>query len=203
MEARKMNRTLAILAASTIVVSIAVAQGKPGDKPASPPAAPPANPAAAPKPPPELDAGFKYFEGAWKCDTKMPAGAMGPNSPEMTAKSTVHFKKAFGGFFYQGDYEMKKQKGVPGFKGMFLISYQPAAKVFTLTSSDDTGGATYETSPGFVGETITLTGEGYMMGQKLKVRETMTRKGPKGASHTFEADLGKGFQNMGEDDCTR
>jgi hypothetical protein len=128
---------------------------------------------------------------------------MGPGSPEMAAKSTVKFKKAHGGFFSQGDYEMKKTKAMPGMKGTFMISYQPAAKLFVLTSSDDMGGVAYQTSPGFVGETITFTGEGYMMGQKMKVRETMTRKGPKGASHKFEADLGKGFQNMGEDECTR
>src|SRR5262245_48239528 len=65
----------------------------PGAKPAEPgkpgagPAAAAAGPAPAapppPKPPAELDEGFKYFTGNWKCDTKMPAGAMGPGSPEV------------------------------------------------------------------------------------------------------------------------
>ena len=50
------------------------------------------------------------------------AGAMGPGSPEMTAKSTVKFSKDLNGFFYRGDYEIKKQKGFDmPMKGTFYI----------------------------------------------------------------------------------
>ena len=41
------------------------------------------------------------------------------------------------------------------------------------------------------------------MGQKMKTRETMTRKSPKEVEHKFEADMGKGFQVMGTDICTK
>lgn len=239
-----MKKTLAILAGSTLAVSIAVAQGKPTDKPAMAPAAAPkaaapaAQPAAkaapagampaapaaaaakpgaaaapaaapaaaapaAPKPSPELEAAFKSFEGSWKCETKFPAGAMGPGSPETSAKSTVKLKKALGGFFYQGEYEVKKTKQNPGMKASFFLGYQAGAKLFTSTGLDDMGGYGTSTSAGFQGETITFVGDGYMMGQKAKVRETMTRKAPKGMSHKFEMDMGKGFQSLGEDECTR
>jgi hypothetical protein len=173
--------------------------GKPGEMgaPAQGTAAP-----GAPKPPPELDAAFKFFDGMWKCETKMPAGSMGPGSPEMTSKSTVRFRKVMHGFYYQGEYELKKTKTTPGYKGSFLISYQPAAKLFVITSSDEMGGAEYATSLGFTGDTVTFLGEGYMMGQKMKIRETMT-KNDKQAGHKYEVDMGKGFQPMGEDNCTR
>jgi hypothetical protein len=177
-----------------------------GAKPAAAtPAAAPAAPAAPemPKPSPELDAAFKYFDGAWKCDTKFPAGSMGPGSPEMSGKSTVKFKKVRDGFYYQGDYEVKKTKTMPGMKGTFYLSYQPGAKVYTMSSVDDMGGLELATSTGFQNDAITFTGEGYMMGQKVKMRETMSKTADKGAGHKFEVDMGKGFQPMGEDQCKR
>jgi hypothetical protein len=177
--------------------------GAAGDKAGGPAAA--AAPALPPppKPPAELDEGFKYFTGTWKCDSRMPAGSMGPGSPEVMGKATLTMKKVEKGFYYQGVYTMKKTKTTPGFKGTFLISYQPAAKMFAITASDDMGGAAYETSTGFAGDTITFVGEGFMMGQKVKIRETMTRGPDKTASHKYEADMGKGFQLMGEDTCKK
>ena len=75
--------------------------------------------------------------------------------------------------------------------------------VYAIVSYDDMGSAGYETSTGFAGDTITFVGEGFMMGQKVKIRETMTRGPDKGAYHKYEADMGKGFQVMGEDTCKR
>jgi hypothetical protein len=215
-----------------MVGSTAFAQGKPGDKPpaakpAMPPAAKPAAPAAAapamaakpaapapaaaapaappppPKPAPELDATFKFLEGSWKCDSKFPAGSMGPGSPEMSAKSNVKFKKVLNGFYYLGEYELKKTKTMPGFKASFYFGYQPAAKMYTTNSVDDSGGSEFATSTGFQADTMTFAGEGYMMGQKVKIRESMTKKGEKEVLHKFEVDMGKGFQPMGEDSCKK
>src|SRR5215470_2453029 len=75
---------------------------KPATAPAGAPAAGPASPTAAPpmappKPSKELEAFMKPFEGSWKCDTKFAANAFGPGSPEVTAKSSVKFKKDFDG----------------------------------------------------------------------------------------------------------
>jgi hypothetical protein len=33
-----------------------------------------------------------------------------------------------------------------------------------------------------------------MMGMRTKIRETMTKKDPNTVEHTFEVDMGKGFQ---------
>jgi hypothetical protein len=116
----------------------------------------------------------------------------------------VKFKKAVGGWYVQGDYNMAKTKATPGMKGTFMISYHGVAKTFVMSGTDDMGSASMETSSGFSGDTITFTGEGYMMGQKAKIRETMTRMpDTKGASHKYEVDTGKGFQVMGEDVCKR
>jgi hypothetical protein len=58
-------------------------------------------------------------------------------------------------------------------------------------------------SPGFEGDTITFTGESYLFGQRVKVRETMSRLGERQAAHKVEVDTGKGVQVVGEDACRR
>ena len=71
---------------------------------------------------------MKPFVGSWKCDTKFAAGAFGPGSPEVNAKSTVAFKKDMNGFFYRGDYEVKKQKGVEKQETYYCRAGNPDAK---------------------------------------------------------------------------
>ena len=156
----------------------------------------------APKAPQQLGEAFKFFDGPWKCVTKFAEGAMGPGSPAVTVNTTVRFKKDLDGWFYRGDYEAPKTKSMPSIKGDLRISYQPGAQVFVMTSHDNTGAVEYATSPGFRGDSIAFTGEAYMMGQKMAVRETMTKRG-KECSHTTEIDRGKGFEAVGEDSCKR
>jgi hypothetical protein len=155
-----------------------------------------------PTPAPELET-LKIFSGNWKCDSKFPAGSMGPGSPEMTAKSGIKFKKVLGGFWTVGDYAIKKSKAMPGMNATFYMGYDAASKKFLLTGLDSMGGLMNETSAGFQGDTITWTGEGYMMGQKMKIREKMIKKSDKEVLHTMEADMGKGFMPMGEDACKK
>jgi len=176
--------------------------GKPAEKPAGKPAAEAgaAGP-AAPKPSPELET-MKFLAGPWTCETSVPAGAMGPGSPATKARTTIAFKKDLGGFFYRGDFEMKA-KTTPNMKGSVFIGHQPAANLFTFSAVDSMGGVEFATSPGFQGDTIEFTGDAFMMGQKMKVRETITKAGPKEIVHKFEADSGKGFEAMGEDHCKR
>src|SRR6516225_4201513 len=72
-------------------------------------AAPPAGGAMTPpKPAPEWEAFAKGWEGNWKCETTIPAGSMGPGSPEMKAQVTAKVKKDLGGFWLVGNYDMKK-----------------------------------------------------------------------------------------------
>jgi hypothetical protein len=179
-------------------------------KPSTPAAAPAAAPTAAappamPTPSPELDNLYKGLEGSWKCDTTMAAGAVGPGSPELKVKSQVKIAKAkdLGGMWYRGEYEIKKTKTVPGFKGLFMLGYDAMSKAALNVSYDNTGAAGLATGTNPTAETVTFVGESYMMGQKMKTRETMIKKSPKEVEHKFEADLGKGFQLMGTDECKK
>ena len=184
--------------------SAPVAANTPAAKgtPAQAAAAPSAAPAAPPAPAPELVAFAKSLEGNWKCDTKFPAGGMGPGSPEMAAKSTVSIKKDLNGYWYKGSYEVKKTKTIPGMKANFFLGYDPGSKQMIMSGLDSMGGGSFEAGP-LVGDSFTVVGEGYMMGMKSKVRETMTKKSDKEVFHKFEVDMGKGFQSIGEDTCKK
>ena len=161
-----------------------------------------AAPAGPPKPSPELDAFMKGFDGTWKCDSKMFANAMGPGSPEMTGKSTVKFKKDLDGFFWRGEFDMKKTKTVPAMKGVFYVGYDPGSQKFLITAVDNGGG--FGNGAGTVeGETVTFMGENTWGGKKMKTRETMGKTGPKEGFHKLEVDTGSGFAPFAEDTCKR
>jgi hypothetical protein len=176
-------------------------------KPAAAPATalPATAPTAAPTPSPELDTLYKGLEGSWKCDTTMAAGSVAPGSPELKVKSMVKIAKAkdLGGMWYRGEYEIKKTKEIPGFKSTFMLGYDPLSKAALNVSYDNMGGAGLATGANASGETVTFVGDSYVMGQKMKTRETMIKKGPKEVEHKFEADMGKGFQVMGTDTCKK
>lgn len=159
---------------------------------------------AAPTPSKELETWMKPLEGTWKCDTKMMAGAMGPDSPETTGKTTAKISKDkdSGGIWYRGDYSSPKTKTMPAMKGTFLIGYDEASTQVKSVGWDSMGNASVGAGT-MTADTISYSGETTMMGHKMKFRETMTKTGPKALTHKFEADHGKGWQVMGEDTCTK
>jgi hypothetical protein len=182
----------------------APAASKPGAAPAAAaPAAAAAAPMTPPTPAPELDALFKPFEGSWKCDTTFAAGSMGPASPETKVKSEVKIKKGLNGFFYLGTYNVKKTKTMPGMEGTFTLGYDTGAKAPVSINVDSMGGYSVSTGTGSAADKIVFTGESHMMGMKMKVRETMSKKSDKEIEHVFETDMGKGYTLMGTDACKK
>jgi len=175
----------------------AAAGGAPAAAAAAPPAAPP-----MPAPSKELEGFMKGFEGNWKCETKFAPGAMGPGSPEITGKSTVKIKKDYGGFSWHGEYALAKSKTMPALSGVMQLGYDQGSGQLTVVSYDSMGSATMGAGP-ITGDTAVITEDGYAMGMKVKMRETMTKKGPKEIYHKYEGDMGKGFQLMGEDFCKK
>ena len=176
----------------------AFAAGKPG----GPATAAPAAPMMMPTPSKELEAFMKGFEGTWKCDTKFPAGSMGPGSLETTAKTSVKITKEFGGFSWHGEFKVPQTKTMPAMSGVFQIGYDPGTKQATFLSYDNMGAAMMGVGP-LSGDSVTFAEEGYMMGMKAKVRETLTKKGPKEIRHSLEAEQGRAFQLMAEDTCKK
>jgi hypothetical protein len=186
------------LAASWLVLLLLAPPTVAQDKPAAEAMAPP-------KPAPELVEYMKDLVGSWTCATTFPAGSMGPDSPEVKTTAKVKMSKdtSLGGMFYKGEYSVAKSKAVPmAFKGVFYMGYDAGTKQITTVSVDNMGSASMGAGP-ISGNTASWSGESFMMGQKVKTRETMTKVDPKNITHKVEVDMGKGFQPMGEDVCKK
>jgi hypothetical protein len=200
--------TAAPAAAPAKAPAVATKETAPAAKPGAPvaaaaPAAAPAAPAAPPGPPAEVDQLFKAYEGNWKCDTTFPAGAFGPSTPELKVKTEVKIKKEPGGYWYKGEYKMKKTKTNPEMAGTFLLGYDAGAKSVVSVNYNIMGGYALEHGTGGTAEKVSYSGDGVAMGQKVKVRETMSQKDAKTVEHTMEMDMGKGFQPLGTDVCKK
>lgn len=186
------------------------AKGSPSSAPAPGSAAPSmatgtaaaGGPPAMPTPNKDMEAFMKGFEGSWRCDTKFAAGSMGPGSPEVNTKSTVRIKKEFGGFSWHGEFNVPKSKTMPAMSGVFQIAHESGSNGATIVGYDSMGSSFMGTGT-ISGDSATFSEEGYMMGSKTKVRETMTKVGPKNVLHKYEMDMGKGLQPMGEDNCKK
>jgi hypothetical protein len=199
------------------VSAVALAQApKPAAAPAAPaaakpaaamppaPIAPAAAPAAAapaiPKPAPEMDQ-LKIFEGSWRCDGKVPAGPLGP---EQSYKATFKVKKDLDGFWLAADYEQKKSKAHPvPIKAKGFFTWEAGEKKFVFAGVDNLGGMAHETSTGWEGDKLVLSGPAVAMGQKTEFRETFTKKGDKELVWMGEMKSGKDWVVVGNDTCKK
>jgi len=107
-----------------------------------------AKPAAAapamemPKPGAEHKALKPFFGGSLTWAGKMPAGAMGPGSPEMKTHAKQNCRALYGGFSYLCEFEDASGSGKQAltWKGHFVISWDPAAKTYKSFGVDNFGG---------------------------------------------------------------
>jgi len=169
---------------------------------ATAPAAPPAAPPAENLPSKELEAFMKGFEGSWKCDTKFAPGSMGPASQTVRARTDMTIKKEFGGFAWHGEFKLAKTTLTSATSGVFQISYAAGTKQATFLSYDSVGSAMMGAGT-LSGDSVTFAEEGFLMGVKVKVRETLAAKGPKRLYHKVEIERSKGYQVMAEDTCVK
>src|SRR6266700_422096 len=99
-------------------------------------------------------------------------------------------------------FKLAKSKVMPAMSGVFQIGYDSGTKQATWVSYDSMGAAMMGAGP-ISGASVAFTEDGYMMGMKAKVRETITKKGAKEIAHSVEIDQGKGFQLAAEDTCKK
>jgi hypothetical protein len=103
---------------------------------------------------------------------------------------------------WHGQVEVPAAKGAPALSAVVQIGWEPGTKQATLVSYDSMGSVFIGTGP-LSGESVTFALEGYMMGAKVKTRETFTKKSPKEIFHSLDLDTGNGFQRIGEDVCKK
>jgi len=170
-------------------------------KTAATPAAPPP-PNLPSSPSTELEAFMRGFEGNWKCETKFSAGSAGPGSQAATAKTDMTIKKEFDGFSWHGEFKLAKTTTTSATSGVFQIGYAAGTKQATFLSYDSVGSAMMGAGT-LAGDAVTFNEEGFLKGVKVKVRETLAKKGPRKLHHKVEVEQGKGYQLMAEDICTK
>ena len=145
---------------------------------------------------------MKGVEGKWKCETKFPAGWMGPGSQPATARTDMAIKKEFDGFSWHGEFKLAKTTTTSATSGVFQIGYAVGTKQATFLSYDSVGSAMMGAGT-LADDAVTFNEEGFLKGVKVKVRETLAKKGPRKLHHKFEVDQGKGYQPMAEDTCAK
>jgi len=202
MSARRVVRSLMIVAAAASTVLAQEAEKKPPRKIERKPAVPadkPASPAPAPKPAAEL-AQLKYFLGTWHCEGEVPASPMGPAHK---SRATVVTRLDLDGFWYSGTVREEKTAGNPhAMTGMFHETYDPAKKQFVMLWVDNSGGWSTETSSGWEGDKMAFSGEATMGGEKSPVRDTFTKKSATEMVHSYEMTMG-GQKIAGDETCKK
>lgn len=158
--------------------------------------------ADAGEPGPEMKA-LEYFDGEWSCDGKVFAGIMGPDSHETAYKSSFKIEKDLGGFWYSGEYNQERSKDYPGNTSKFFWGYDPATKRYLTTGVDAAGAFFTSRSLGWDDDAWVNLGEGWSGGARIPVREVYTKKSSDEFVYHVELDLGHGFRDAAEDDCTR
>ena len=140
-------------------------------------------PSGPPKPPAELKQ-LDIFVGTVNCAGKQNASPFGAAH----ANETVYVgKRDLGGSWVLVRVNEKKTKVNPlPQQALWQISYDPAAKQFYTIWSDRFGGWGPQTSPGWQGDSMTVTGDYYVAGQKLGARDVFSRKSPQEFFHTVE-----------------
>lgn len=179
---------------------------KPAARPALPappkPEAVPATPPAPNLPSKELEAFMKAFEGTWKCDTKFSAGAQGPGSQPLSARTDVTIRKQFGGYSWHGEFKLAKTATTAATNGVFQIGYAASTKQATFLSYDSIGSAMMGAGT-LAGDSVTFAEEGFLHGARVRVRETLATRGPRKMYHKVEIEQGKGYQTIAEDTCSK
>ena len=193
------HRTLVHRSLAVVTLLLAAHTARADDKPAA------GGPPAAPKPAAEL-AAIKAMAGNWTCQGVMPAGAMGPGSPEQKYQSTFKVVPIYEGFAYNLTYEQKKSKTHPvHLLGSWSAGWDATKKKLVFFWLDNMGSVGTQTTTDWVGNDLVLAGEGSFMGHPTSLRDTLTRDGDKKLHWKGEMKPAgaPGWIVIGEDDCKK
>lgn len=140
------------------------------------------------KPAPQMDQLAK-MAGTWKCDgTADPTQVSAGGKFKATTKTT----KDLNGHWYAMRYEEQKSKDHPAYTMLAHFGWDASSNQFVQFAADDYGGWQHLTGPGWENDKLVWTGDGAMMGQKVRFTQTMTRKSDREMDVTTEAQMDGG-----------
>ena len=156
-----------------------------------------------PKPAPALVEAFKDLAGTWSCNGSWD----NPQAPgtQVKTKGEMRISPAVDGFAYTAVWKTEKNALQPtGGKGMMQWGFDASRNKLVEVGFDNTGSVWQGTSDGEKDGTTVWAEEGSMMGQPMKTRTTVTRKGSTAVTITAEVETKPGaWQKMGEDTCKK
>ena len=185
MTARSITTTL-VAAAFAAAVPCAFAQA---DK----------KPMEHPKPAAEM-ANLTIFGGNWSCSGE---GAMEPGGAMMKMDSRVTGATSLGGFWQSGTVKGAAMGGMPPFEGQFHMTWDPAAKQYVMLWVDNMGGWSQSRSPAWAGDKLVFTGDSQMGAQKMRTRDTFTKKADGTLGHIAEMEAGGKWVKMMDETCRK
>lgn len=192
------------LALSGAVLAQAPAATEKTDKKLTPAKKADAAPKAAgmevPKPAAELSQ-VKFFVGTWSCKGHVPATPFGP---EHSTAATVKLGPDLGGFWFTGRYDEQKTKENPmPYRFSFIWGYDTTDHKLDAWSFDSMGGYGTQESSGWDKDVLVWSGHSMMMGKKMPVRDTFTKKGDNELEHRGEAEMDGKWMVLDEETCTK
>jgi len=186
-----MRMLIRVLVAGLLVATPTLGQEKSAEKP------------APPKPSPLLTQAFKDASGTWSCTGSMD----NPQAPgtQVKTKSEMKIAPVADGFAYAGAWKAEKNAAMPtGAKGTMQWGFDASRNKLVEIGFDNMGSTWQGTSDGEKDGKTVWTEEGVMMGQPMKSRTTVTRKGPKEITILTEVESKPGaWQKLGEDNCKK
>jgi hypothetical protein len=158
-------------------------------------------PMSAPKPPKELSQ-LAYFQGRWTCTGKVFASPLGP---EHATAGKFSSAPVLDGWWVSFRYDETKTAINPSpIQAAGFMGYDPGEKTFVQRCHDSLGGYCQQTSPGWNADVMTFEGPGSMDGQKMRMRDTYTRKGAAVLVHSGEIQGPDGqWLKTDEETCNR
>ncbi len=182
-----MKRAPAFLAIPVAVIagSAALAQA---------PAAVPTVPVPAPQ-----MAQLNYFVGIWSCVGAQPFSVFGDDH-EIQALAVAIMD--LGGFWLQLKFtELKTGDNEHPGAWTYQIGYDASGKRYVATWNDNFGGWGTQTSPGWDGNKLVLTGTYVVNGQQMAARDTFEQANKTTMSHLSELEADKNWTVLESETC--
>jgi len=145
---------------------------------------------------------LKPFVGTYVCKGITFASDFGP---EHATVATVTGTWTLGGYWLNVDYkETKTAKNPMPYRGTIVMGYDEAAKKFVTGFVDNFGGYGTQSSDGWEGDKMVLSGTVHMGPMMPEGRDVFVKKSAKEMTHMFEMKLPSGeWKKMDEETCKR
>jgi hypothetical protein len=153
---------------------------------------------AAPKPAPQM-AQLNYFVGTWSCIGAQPYSVFGDDH-EIQALAVG--STDLNGFWLQLRFtELRTGDNDDPGAWTYQIGYDTVGKQIVASWTDNYGGWGMQTSPGWDGNKLVLTGTYYVDGQKITARDTFEQANGTTMAHLSELEADKVWTTLDSETC--